>query len=431
MNFEQSVEQIQPQLTAWRRDFHKHPESGFLELRTASIVATTLENLGYEVSVGDEVMSKDDRMGLPSDGLFESHKAWALDHGAEPRWVEKMAGGMTGVVGVLQMETPGPVVAFRVDMDALDIQEDLSEEHLPYKEGFASINNMMHACGHDGHTSIGLGLATILMQEKAKLKGTIKLIFQPAEEGVRGAKSMTEAGVVDDVDYFVATHIGLGLPLGEVIAGDGGFLASTKLNVEFKGLASHAGGNPNEGKNAIMAASTAVLGLYGIPRHSEGASRINVGVLNAGSGRNIIPSSANMKIETRGVTSTINDYIREQALQVIHGAGAMYGVTATVELAGEAISCMPSEEMAEIVSKAAQKSDSITNVIKMSLSPSGSEDATYFMNRVQERGGIATYTIFGSPLAAGHHNERFDYDEKVLPIAVEVLARTAFEILSN
>lgn len=429
MEIKQSIEQIEEQLVRWRRDFHKHAESGFLELRTASIVASTLEQLGYEVSVGTEVMSKTDRMGVPSEEILESHKRWALENGAEIRWVEQMAGGMTGVVGVLHTGTPGPVVAFRVDMDALDIQEDLTDAHLPFKEGFASINaNMMHACGHDGHTSIGLGLATLLMQEKEQLTGTIKLIFQPAEEGTRGAKSMTEAGIVDDVDYFIATHIGLGIPLGEVVAGDGGFLATTKLNVEFTGLASHAGGNPNEGKNALMAASTAVLGLYGIPRHSEGASRINVGVLNAGSGRNIIAPNATMQIETRGETSAINNYIREQALQVIQGASAMYGVTATIDIVGEAMSCMPSEGLVKLVANAARKSKSVSNVIEMNLQPSGSEDATYFMNRVQARGGLATYTIIGSPLAAGHHNERFDYDEKVLPLAVEVLARTAFEI---
>lgn len=432
MIIKQSVEDIENQLIKWRRDFHKHAESGFLEMRTASIVASTLEQLGYEVFVGEDVMSRNDRMGVPTQELLESHEQWALEHGAETRWTEKMSGGMTGVVGVLHTGTPGPIVAFRVDMDALDIQEDLTDEHLPYNEGFASINdNMMHACGHDGHTSIGLGLATILMQEKEKLKGTIKLIFQPAEEGTRGAKSMTEAGVVDDVDYFIATHIGLGIPLGEVVAADGGFLATTKLDVEFKGLASHAGGNPNEGKNALMAASTAVLGLYGIPRHSEGASRINVGVLNAGSGRNIIAPNAFMKVETRGVTSDINDYIREQAFQVIHGAAAMYGTTANIDIVGEAMASMPSKELAKIVANAARKSDAISNVTEMSLQPSGSEDATYFMERVKNRGGLATYTIIGSPLAAGHHNERFDYDEKVLSIAVDVLARTAFEISSN
>ncbi len=428
----QSVENLQYQLQQWRRDFHKHAESGFLEMRTASIVASTLEQLGYTVSVGEDVMSRDDRMGVPSTELLEYHEKWALEHGAETRWIKKMTGGMTGVVGVLDTGKPGPVVAFRVDMDALDIQEDLTDEHVPYKEGFASINaNMMHACGHDGHTAIGLGLATIIMDEKEKLSGVFKLIFQPAEEGTRGAKSMTEAGVVDDVDYFIATHLGTGVPHGEVVAGNGGFLATTKMDVTFEGVAAHAGGNPNEGKNALMASSTAVLGLYGIPRHSAGASRVNVGVLNAGSGRNIIAANAFMKIETRGETSEINDYIREQALNVINGAAAMYGVTAKVDIVGEAKSCMPSEKLAQLVAHAASKSEYVSNVVEMSMQPSGSEDATYFMERVQQKGGLATYTIIGTTLAAGHHNERFDYDEKALSIAVDVLARTAFEISSN
>lgn len=431
MIIKQSVENLQHQLQQWRRDFHMHAESGFLELRTASIVASTLEQLGYTISVGEEVMDRDARMGVPSAEILEKHEQWALEHGAEPRWIEKMTGGMTGVVGLLNTGRPGPVVAFRVDMDALDIQEDLTEEHVPYKEGFASINNMMHACGHDGHTAIGLGLATLLMEEKEKLNGTIKLIFQPAEEGTRGAKSMTEAGVVDDVDYFIATHLGTGVPLGEVVAGNGGYLATTKLDVTFQGVAAHAGGSPNEGKNALMAASTAVLGLYGIPRHSDGASRVNVGVLNAGSGRNIIAPTASMKIETRGETSEINDYIREQALNVINGAAAMYGATATVDIVGEAKSCTPSEELAKLVAQAASQSPYVSKVVEIDMQPSGSEDATYFMERVQQKGGLATYAVVGTTLAAGHHNERFDYDEKVLSIAVDVLARTAFEISSN
>ncbi|PSL40358.1 aminobenzoyl-glutamate utilization protein A [Planomicrobium soli] len=431
-DLQQAVEELRPQLQTWRRDFHKYAESGFLEMRTASIVAAYLEKLGYKVKAGSEVMKAEERMGVPDEEVLIKHEKWAKENGADEKWLQKLTGGMTGVVGILETGKPGPVIAFRVDMDALDIQEELSEDHIPFAEGFASVNaNMMHACGHDGHTAMGLGLASLLIQQKDRFKGTFKLIFQPAEEGTRGAKSMTEAGIVDDVDYFVATHLGTGVPAGEIVAGNAGFLATTKMDVVFKGKASHAGGRPHEGKNALMAASTAVLGLYGIPRHADGASRVNVGVLQAGSGRNIIPSQALLKIETRGETSEINDYIREQALNVLNGAATMYDTEVAVNIVGEARSSMPSPELVEIVAKAAGQSPFVEKVTKLSTDAAGSEDATYFMERVKEKGGLATYIIVGTPLAAGHHNERFDYDEEVLPTGVDVLARIAASLATQ
>ncbi|MDS0115903.1 M20/M25/M40 family metallo-hydrolase, partial [Enterobacter hormaechei subsp. steigerwaltii] len=114
------------------------------------------------------------------------------------------------------------------DMDALDLSEALDESHRPFRDGFASCNaGMMHACAHDGHTTIGLGLAQVLKQNEAQLNGTIKLIFQPAEEGTRGARAMVAAGALDGVDYFTAIHIGTGVPEGTVICGSDNFMATT------------------------------------------------------------------------------------------------------------------------------------------------------------------------------------------------------------
>jgi aminobenzoyl-glutamate utilization protein A len=254
------------------------------------------------------------------------------------------------------------------------------------------------------------------------------LIFQPAEEGTRGAKSMVEAGVVDDVNYFIATHLGTGIPTGSFVAGNAGYLATTKLDVRFKGIASHTGGKPEEGRNALTAAASAVLGLYGIPRHSAGASRINVGVLQAGSGRNIIAPSAFLKLETRGETTEINDFIRGQALSVLEGAAKVHQVDVNVEVVGGALSSVPSKELVEQVAEVAEAYSTITKVIKWSKGPSGSEDATYFMNRVMELGGQATYCVVGSDISAGHHNERFDIDESSLRTGVDVLYRVALKL---
>ena len=276
------VNDLYPSLVEWRRDLHKHAESGWVEFRTASIVASKLTEWGYEVKAGREVIKEEARMGVPAKEILEAHEKRALDQGADPEWVAKFSGGFTGVVGILDTGKPGPTVGFRFDMDALDIQESLDPDHKPVAEGFVSINeNMMHACGHDSHTTIGLGVAKVLSEIKDELSGRIKLIFQPSEEGVRGAKSMVEAGVVDDVDLFVAGHIGTGSPLGEFACASEGYLATTKLDVTFKGVAAHAGGQPEQGKNALLAAATASLNLYAISRHSDGASRVNVGVLEA------------------------------------------------------------------------------------------------------------------------------------------------------
>lgn len=422
---------LDKQLILWRRDFHQHAESGFLEMRTASIVAAYLTQLGYPLKVASEVMKEDARMGVPSKEVLNTHYKWAQENGANLDWLPKFAGGMTGIVATLETGKPGPTTAFRVDMDALDIQEDLSEEHIPFKDGYASVNaNMMHACGHDGHTAIGLGLATLIMENKESLVGTIKLIFQPAEEGTRGAKSMVEAGVVDDVDYFIATHLGTGIPSGSFVAGKAGYLATTKMDVTFKGFASHAGGKPEVGRNALAAAAAAVLGIYGIPRHSAGASRINVGVLQAGSGRNIIASSAFLKIETRGETTEINEFIQGQALSVLEGAAKMYQVEVNVDVVGGALNSVPSEELVERVATCAKSIPAFTEVIDWSRGAAGSEDATYFMNRVMELGGQATYCVVGSDIAAGHHNERFDIDESSLRIGVDALYHVAVELNS-
>ncbi len=164
----------------------------------------------------------------------------------------------------------------------------------------------------------------MLKQYAAQLNGVIKLIFQPAEEGTRGARAMVAAGVVDDVDYFTAIHIGTGVPAGTVVCGGDNFMATTKFDVQFSGVAAHAGGKPEDGRNALLAAAQAALGLHAIPPHSAGASRVNVGVMQAGTGRNVVPSSALLKVETRGESEAINQYVFERAQHVVAGAAAMY-----------------------------------------------------------------------------------------------------------
>lgn len=160
-----------------RRDFHHYAERGWLEIRTACQIATTLEELGYGVLVGKEIMDKDARMGLPPETIFNLNYLRAKKEGANPKYLEKVKNGMTAVAGVLK-KGDGPVVAIRFDIDALGLVEDSTDGHYPLQEGFSSCHlGAMHACGHDGHASIGLTTARILMELSEHLHGTLKLYF--------------------------------------------------------------------------------------------------------------------------------------------------------------------------------------------------------------------------------------------------------------
>ncbi|TVT27090.1 amidohydrolase [Salinicoccus cyprini] len=420
--------QLETQLIEWRRDFHQYPELGFLEMRTATIVADTLETLGFEFEIGKAVMNPDYVMGKPDDEETKKHLEWAKENGAIEKYLGYVSEGYTGIVATLDTGKPGPTIAYRVDMDALPIFEATGDDHFPVEKGFRSTTENMHACGHDVHTSIGLGLATRLMENKDQLAGKIKILFQPAEEGTRGARSMVEAGAVEDVDYLIASHIGTGVPHDTIVAANNGFLATSKMDVTFKGVSSHAGGRPEEGRNAMLAAANAVINLNAIPRHSGGATRINVGELHAGSGRNVIADHAALKIETRGETSEVNEYVKAQAEAVIEGAAKMYGATYNIELVGEAENTNCSLELAEVL-KGVGEEAGLTGELK-SDAAAGSEDATFMINAVQKQGGQATYCVFGTDLAAGHHNEKFDINESSMLPAVETLFASATK-LSN
>ncbi|MBS0929193.1 M20 family metallo-hydrolase [Klebsiella michiganensis] len=420
------INQLAPKMTEWRRDFHLHAESGWLEFRTASKVAEVLDGLGYQLALGRDVIDADSRMGLPDEETLAQAFQRARAQGAPERWLPAFEGGFAGVVATLDTGRPGPTLAFRVDMDALDLNELHDDSHRPHRDRFVSCNDgMMHACGHDGHTAIGLGLAHVLKEYAAQLNGTIKLIFQPAEEGTRGARAMVTAGVLDDVDYFTAIHIGTGVPSGTVVCGGDNFMATTKFDVLFSGVAAHAGGKPEDGRNALLAAAQAALALHAIAPHSAGASRVNVGVMQAGTGRNVVPSSARLKVETRGETDVINQYVFERAKQAIAGAATMYEARYQLQLMGAATSSAPSPAWVDYLRQQTAQVPGVKQAVDRIAAPAGSEDATLMMARVQERGGLASYMIFGTELSAGHHNEKFDFDENVMTLAVETLARVA------
>jgi aminobenzoyl-glutamate utilization protein A len=426
----QIATEIEDEIVGYRRDFHRHAESGWTEFRTASLIARRLSDLGYEVKAGREVIEDGERMGLPAPEVLEERWQRAAHQGGDAEFLETVRGGFTGVVATLQ-HGQGPTVGLRFDIDAVDIQESQHPDHRPVREGFASVNDdAMHACGHDGHAAIGLGVAKVLMRLKTEIQGTVKLVFQPAEEGVRGAKAMVAAGAVDDVDYMLGAHLYSGWELGQFNPGRRGYLATTKFDAIISGAPAHSGGRPHEGKNALLAAATAVLNLHAIPRHREGATRINVGRLAAGTGRNVVPARAHLVIETRGATSELNDYMYGYAVRILEAAATIHDCTLAIKAMGGAQSADSDAELAERVAKVAEELGGFS--IRPPDPVGGSEDYTYMMNRVQERGGLATNIGIGADLGGwGHHTAEFDIDERALKNAVMLLASTVLELMTG
>jgi aminobenzoyl-glutamate utilization protein A len=423
------AERIEPQVIAYRRDFHRHAESGWTEFRTASLVARRLAELGYEVQVGEEVVRESERMGLPPPHVLEARWQRAVEQGGDREFLEAVKGGFTGVVGTLR-QGEGPTVGIRFDMDAVEMRESESQDHRPVREGFASVNaEAMHACGHDGHTATGLGVAEVLMDLRDQICGTVRLIFQPAEEGVRGARAMVAAGVVDDVDYMLGHHLYSGWEIGQIDPGRAGYLATSKFDAVITGAPAHAGGTPQEGKNALLAAATAVLNLHAIPRHKEGATRINVGRLDAGTGRNVIPAVARLVIETRGATTELNEHVYDYAVRVLEGAAAMHDCLLEIRAMGAAKGGSSDPELAKRVAAIAPE---LGFAIRPSEESGGSEDYTYMMERVQSRGGMATNIGVGADLGDwGHHTAEFDIDERALKGTVELLSLVVLDLLTE
>lgn len=424
------VESIKERLIIARRDFHRYAESGWTEFRTAAIVADRLENLGYKVLAGDDVIAAESMMGVPADHILAGHQERALSQGANPKWVVKMTGGKTGVMGVMDFAQPGPTVVLRFDIDANDALEAETNNHRPYREKFASVNKgAMHACGHDGHVAIGLGVAEVLAELKENLKGKVKLIFQPGEEGSRGARAMVAKGIVDDADYLIGFHIGFDKKKsGQLSCATKGFLATSKIDAVFKGKPAHAGAAPEEGRNALLAASVAVQNLHAITRHSAGASRVNVGVIQGGTGRNVIPSSAKLVMETRGETSQINEYMYNEAVRILKSAAQMHNVEVSLIEMGGAAGASSDLDLAGRISKTAARLK-LFDEIMPPVHFGASEDCTYFMEKVQQCGGKATYMLIGTEIAAGHHDSLFDFNEDVLATATFFVSAMAADLL--
>ncbi len=428
------AEGMQAELSALRRDLHRHPETGWTELRTSALIAQRLTALGFdEVLVGEAVCDRASRLGLPSGEALEAADRRAKAQGADPVFLEAARGGMTGVIGVLRCGE-GPVVALRFDIDALPIREDDGADHLPAAEGFRSeTEGVMHACGHDGHTAIGLGTAKLLCNLRQRLQGTVKLIFQPAEEGVRGAKAIVEKGHLDDVDFLLGAHLGGDRSIQTPTIGVGAnpTLATRKLDVCFHGKAAHACLAPDAGNNAMLAAATAILNLHAIPRCGDAPTRVNVGRMTAGSGRNVICDRAVLELEVRGLTTAANDYMTDYAERIVRAAAQMHGCTCEIALRGEAAGDRNSPALCERVLTVCRDGLGLP-VCRLDEETGGfiSEDYSLLAERVRAHGGQSCYFKNLAACAAPIHDPRFDFPERALVTGAAAFAGVTAELLS-
>ena len=372
-----------------RRDFHKHPELGFQEYRTAGIVASELNDLGLEVSTG----------------IAE-----------------------TGVVALLEGGKPGPTVLMRFDMDALPIHETTGAEYASVHDG------MMHACGHDAHTSIGLTVAKLLHAHRNELAGTAKLVFQPAEEGGGGAERMVKEGVLDNPkpDLSLALHVWNDKAYGWIGVTDGPAMSAAEVfEIEIKGRGAH-GAQPQVSRDPVVAAAQIVGALQTIISRNVDpldAAVLSVTQIHGGDAFNVIPMSVRVGGTIRTYRTGTREMILKRLHQVVEGIAAALGCRAEITLRGVTPVVRNHSEIAGRVQKVvrrvlpAERLDTEERTM-------GSEDMGFMMDDIP-----GCYFFVGSAngelgLDAPHHHPDFDIDERTLPRAAGLMASVAAEFMS-
>ncbi len=383
------AEALYDELVAIRRDLHAHPELGHQEVRTAGVVAEKLSALGYEVVTGV---------------------------------------GQTGVVGLLPGGQPGDrTVLLRFDMDALPIDE---ANDVPYR---SQTPGVMHACGHDAHVAVGIGVATILARRQAELPGTIKLMFQPAEETLGGAQGMIDDGVLEGpaVDVALGLHVSSTFPLGTAVVRSGALMAAAdEVKIVVHGRGGHAA-HPDQAVDAVLVAAQIVVALQTIVSRNlnpEETGVVTIGSIHAGEAHNVIAETATLRGTIRSfspeVRALLHRRVRELATGVASALGARaevdvrQGVDATVNAPG------PTAVMHQAVA-AVLGEDRIDTTYRTT----GGEDFSAVLARVP-----GTFFFLGARddeqgFNFPHHNPRFDIDERCLPQGVAILCDAAARCL--
>ncbi len=398
-----------------RRKFHRIPEAGFLEIQTTVEIIKELKKLGYKnIKYGKNIHNK--RLGVPNEEMISNHlKTIKLNVDFDTEEIEK---GYTGLVAEYDSGIPGPKFGFRFDIDGLALQETEDKHHIPNESGFNSKNmHFMHACGHDGHIAIGLAMAKYIISDK-NLKGSYRFIFQGAEEGVRGGKSMTDAGCVDNLDYFFSSHLGMGLKTGEIGLGSVGFFATKKFDIDLTGQSSHASNAPEQGRSALLAAASLSLILNNLTQYSKGMARVNVGVLKSGTERNIVPRSAHMELEIRAEHQSILDDMESRLMKSLEGTSIAFEVTNKINPVGSSIAYNYVDD--KFLKDLKNHLDPLKYNLVLKPKFGASEDVSYMLKHVTDTGGKSLHFIIGSDLNANHHTNSFDFDENSLLIGFQV-----------
>lgn len=381
---------MKDQLIAWRRDFHRYPELAFQEVRTSGVVAEHLRDLGLEVQSGI---------------------------------------GKTGVVGVLDGAAPGPVIMLRFDMDALPILEANTTDYVSQNPG------VMHACGHDAHTAIGMGVARLLTQHRDRLRGTIKFVFQPAEEGGNGALAMIADGVLEGPrpEISMGLHVWNEAQVGRAEVGAGPIMAAAGIfKIVVQGKGGH-GAQPDKTVDAVVAGSMLVNALQTIvarnvePRQT---AVVSVGSFHAGNAFNVIADSAELTGTFRSFDDQVQELLVRRIREVAESTAQAMGATARVEITPLAPTTVNDERTASFI-----REDAVSVLGAQNVQPEqftmGAEDMSEFLKRVP-----GCFFFIGSRneakgFAAPHHNPRFDIDEDALPWGVAILARSAARYLAR
>ncbi len=386
IDFHPLAQQLLPEMSARRRDFHRHPELGFQEVRTAGIVAQELNRLGLEVTTGV---------------------------------------GRTGVVGVLEGDQPGPTVLLRFDMDALPITEANAVDYASETPG------VMHACGHDGHTTIGLAVAKLLTPWRARMAGTLKFVFQPAEEGLGGAEAMVQDGVLDRLgpapERALALHLWNSEPVGWVGATNGpAMAASERFTLTLQGRGGH-GAIPHQTVDPVTAAAHVVTALQTIVSRNVNAldsAVISVTMLKAGDAFNVIPDTAVLGGTIRTFTPATRAMVLRRLGEVAEGVARALGCEPALETWRITPATVNQVEMAARVRDLAATVPGVT-AISDAERTMGSEDMAFMMTTLP-----GCYFFVGSANAEqglnfAHHHPRFDFDERALVIGATLMAQAA------
>lgn len=404
------------QLIAYRRKFHQIAELGFLEMQTTIELLKIVRKLDVEIRYGRSIHGHRD--GLPAATVMQTH-AKTLDLEGVDFDIEDIKKGYTGLILDIDTGKEGPKICFRFDIDALPIRETGDPSHLPNQLEFRSRNEgNCHACAHDGHISLGLVLAQYLCDHRESLVGSYRIIFQPAEEGVHGGKSMTEKGCVDGVTYMIGSHIGLNEKSNTIGVGTEGFLSSKKFDVTYWGRSAHSANNPEYGRNALLGASSLCLNLNGLIQYSSSNTKLNIGYLNAGNTRNIIAQDSFLQGEIRADHYTTLKDLWYKVVHAVQGSALTYGLQYRIDEVGESIDFRTEHpDFVDLMNIKLQNRGFQTN-LRPKLT--GSEDVTYMLRKVEEQGGKSIHFLLGTKLKAPHHNEGFDFDEHVLPLGLSL-----------